>query len=62
MGTAGDNGLGMRGTTPRGWMRGGAVSSSSAFAGVCRGDTGLQCPHLSSCPFAFLLGSLKDKM
>ena len=62
MGTADDNGLGMRGTTPRGWMRDGAVISSSAFAGVSRGATGLQCPDLASCTFTFFLGSLKDKI
>lgn len=55
-----DNGLGIRGTTPRGWMRdgAGAFSSSSAFAGVPRGATGLQCPDLASCTFVFSLGSL----
>lgn len=60
MGTADDNELGTRGTTPRGWMRDGAVSSSLAFTGASRGASGLQCPDLASCTFIFFLDSLKD--
>lgn len=43
-------------------MRDGAVISSSAFAGVSRGATGLQCPDPASCTFTLFLGSLKDKI